>query len=360
MQFKSFKRFAAVAMAATLCVPAFSTQVLADEIKTDFGVYAPVLTISVPANASIKVNSIAASGSTDVDSFTVASGSIDILNATTDLEKNVGVPLNVTVQARITAKGSDVITEYNSFTVDPISPKKQIHLELTQSKAVTAALATGKTPTLDADKKLVLDPENYTITGKDYTAPITKMVVTEYGSKISVDVGEPKTTATDTAGAADKFAKNPELIVPGASSFAVVGTANTGANWKADDLAVELIYNAKASNPLSITDTPAVASAPTYSAASPANVEVAVADVGTATVAGIALHAPELSTSDFIFEGYTVAYATASGKTTATITIDKDDPILTATRDLGTETYDIVVALTDGRIAVTTLAVTGK
>lgn len=87
MQFKSFKRFAAVAMAATLCVPAFSTQVLADEIKTDFGVYAPVLTINVPANASIKVNSIAASGSTDVDSFTVASGSIDILNATTDLEK---------------------------------------------------------------------------------------------------------------------------------------------------------------------------------------------------------------------------------------------------------------------------------
>ncbi len=49
------------------------------------------------------------------------------------------------------------------------------------------------------------------------------------------------------------------------------------------------------------------------------------------------------------------------GKTTATITIDKDDPILTAARDLGTETYDIVVALTDGRIAVTTtLAVTGK
>ena len=68
MQFKSFKRFAAVAMAAILCVPAFSTQVLADEIKTDFGVYAPVLTINVPANASIKVNSIAASGSTDVDS----------------------------------------------------------------------------------------------------------------------------------------------------------------------------------------------------------------------------------------------------------------------------------------------------
>lgn len=219
MQFKSFKRFAAVAMAATLCVPAFSTQVLADEIKTDFGVYAPVLTINVPANASIKVNSIAASGSTDVDSFTVASGSIDILNATTDLEKNVGVPLNMTVQARITAKGADVITEYNSFTVDPISPKKQIHLELTQSKAVTAALATGKTPTLDADKKLVLDPENYTITGKDYTAPITKMVVTEYGSKISVDVGAPTTTATDTTGATDKFAKDPELIVPGASSL---------------------------------------------------------------------------------------------------------------------------------------------
>lgn len=317
--------------------------------------------MSVPVNASIKVNSIATPGSKDVDGFTVASGSIDILNATTDLEKNIGIPLNVTVQARITAKGSDVITKYNTFTVDPISPEKQIYLELAQSKAVTATLVTGKTPELNDENKLVLDSANYTIATKDYTAPITKMVVTEYGSKISVDVAAPTTTATDTdADTKDKFAKEPEKIVPGVSSFAVVGNANTGANWKADDLAVEIVYNAKASNPLTITDTPAVATPPTYSAATPANVEVPVGDVGTATIAGIALHAPKLSSSDFIFEGYNVAYATASGKTTATITIDKDDPILTAARDLGTETYDIVVALSDGRIAVTTLAVTGK
>lgn len=361
MTSKTFKKAAALALATTLCVPAFSTVTLAQggTFDTSFDVYAPKLTIQVPLDANIQVNPLADSSATTVGKFEVASNSIDIWNASVDVENDKAIPVNVTVQAQITNKGEGVITEYNTFTADKTSTVKKINLNLSQAKTAAAIdVKTGGTAAFDSEQKL--DLTQYAIkTQADYSAPTQSVPITAYGSKISIDIAGPTTDDTTNTGAT--FSTTAADVHATIGSFAVTGSANIGADWKADDIAVTMVYDVKASQALSITPL-AVTTAPTFNSASKADVTIEVKNVGEATVLGVALHDEAITPDDVIFEGATITYApdsTTPTKTNATITINKDDATLDALGKLVATkaTHDIAVVLSDGRVVVTTLTV---
>lgn len=366
-----FTKIAAAALAMTMCVPsaAFATGASAPtsptsgNFTTSFDIYSPTLTVSVPVNLDVKVNPMANTSGTGVDKYTVASNSIDILNASVDAEADKGIPVNVTVRASITEKADGVITQYNDVTPDKTSAKKNINLKLAEGSGTTAKAKTGETLAFTTDKKLNL-AQFEVGTAANYASPTNATPITTYGSLLSVDIGAP-TTGDSTAGAT--FSTDATKVTPAAGSFAVIGEANYSADWKKTDVKVAVSYNIKASNALAIK-TPTVTAAPTFtSGSSAADVSIEITNVGEATVTAIALHNDNKGLyGDFVFEedAYTVAYApngTTSSQTDATITIPKDNAVLTnvlTEADYSGKKQDLVIALSDGRFVVSTLTVT--
>lgn len=366
-------KIAAVALAATMCVPApvlasGTTATRGSEAKgsfqTSFDLYSPKLNVSVPLKADIKVNPMAENTKTGVDKFTVASNSLDIYNASTDIEADVAIPVNVAVKATITSSAEDVVTEYNTFTADATSAKKRINLMLSQAQtAAVIGVKSGSTAGWVAadDKHLKLD--DFEVTTKAvYTSPVKSTPVTLYGSQLSVDIAGPS-TSDSTAG--KTFSSDPTKITPTVGSFAITGVANTAADWKASDVAVEITYNVRASKPLSIT-TPAITTAPTFNSASPADLSITVPNVGEAKVVAMALHNKTEKDlyGDFMWpeDEYTVTYApnaTTTTQTDATIKLPKDNATFTFLTDekYKTKAQDLIIGLSDGRMIVTTLTV---
>lgn len=359
----------AVALAMTMCVPVTALAsgtvtpppATSGSFNTSFDLYSPVLTVKVPTNLDIKVNPLSSTSATDVKKFTVASESIDILNASVDVEADVAIPVLATVKASISSKGEDVVTEYNSFTASDTSVKKKIHLNIAEAQtAAVIGVKTGGTAAFDNDKKL--DLSQYDVTTKAvYTTPKKTVPITQYGSLFAMKIDGPSTTNTTTGAnystaAADVTAK--------VGSFAVTGVANANADWKADDLVVDVTYDLKASNSTGLV-TPAIGTAPTFTAGGTADLSVVIPDVGEATVEAIAAHNDEKDAyGDYIWDAaaYTVTYAenTTTNKIDATIKIGKDDVGLNF---LGEDDYkddpqDFMVLLSDGRMVVSTLTVT--
>ncbi len=365
------KRAAAFAMAASMClsVPAFAAEnsdKTAGDFTTSFDIYSPTLTVSVPLNLDVEVNPFADSSVTTLQYYSVASQSMDIWNASTDTKKDIGIPVNVEVQASIASNAEGVVTEYGTFQEDSKSTKKRIHLDLASPTAPTVALVTGQTPAWKdpaaTDKKLDLKVENYTLTAMDYKAASNKTAITKFGSLLSVDIAAPTTSATETStGSKDKFSKDPEKILPTVGSFAVVGTANSHADWKDTDVAVNVSYKITASNPLAIT-TPGVDGG-AVTVAADTDATIVIKDVGEATVEAIAVHNDkEGGYGDYIWDAdrYTVTYAednSTPAKTDATITISKDGEgglAYLASAYKG-EAQDLCIKLSDGRMVVSTL-----
>lgn len=353
----NMRKAAATALAVTMCVPFSAFAAQSGSFDTSFDVYSPVLTVSVPTKLDVRVNPITDSSATDVQKFEVASNSIDIMNASVDVEKDVAIPVNVTVKANISTAADDVVTEYNTFTTTSTSTKKKIHLQLSQA-GTAAALGAAKNdqgadlaPAFDNDKKL--DLSKYAVaTAADYSAATNKVSITKYGSLLSMDIAGPSTTDT-TAGA--KYSSDATKVSATVGSFAVTGEANTNADWKSTDVAVAVTYNVRASKQLSIT-TPTIATAP--SAAAGADVSFTIAGIGDATVTALAVHNDESDYRDFIWDAADVKtdYTTAGS---VTITIAKDNAALgvLASDALKGKAQDLVVALSDGRIVVSTLTI---
>lgn len=356
------KKATAAALALTLCIPA---SVFAEDtptsgsFETSFDVYSPALTIQVPVNADIQVNPFADTSATDVKKFSVASNSIDIWNASVDVEEDIGIPVNATVTATITSKADDVITEYNIFTEDATSTKKRIYLELSEANTPAAIAAkSGETLAFDSENKLNF-AQFETSTAAAYGSVTKKTPVTKHGSLLSVDIDKPATSDT-TAGAT--YSTDPTKVTAKVGSFAVTGVANANAGWKADDVAVNITYNIKASKARNIT-TPTI-TAPTFtSGASAADVAITIPNVGESTVIAMAVHNDGQDLyGDYVMNGYTVAYApnaATSTQTDATITIPKDNATLTflAGDDYKGKAQDLIIALSDGRRIVSTLTV---
>lgn len=355
-------KVAAVALAATMCVPApvlatsttaTTTDKASGSFTTSFDLYSPKLTISVPVNANIQVNPMADTSKT-VKKFTVASNSLDIINASVDADADAAIPVNVMVSATLSNKAEGVLTNYNSFTPSNTDTRKKVYLNVSQANtAATVAAKTGETLAFDGDKKLQLN--QFAVNKEaEYDAVTNAATITKYGSLFSMDVAGPSTTDT-TAGAT--FSTDATKVTPAVGSFAVTGDANIAADWKADDVTVGITYAIKASKPLSIT-TPTIATAPTFTSTGSADLAITVPSVGEATVAAIGVHNDGAGLyGDYIWEDgdYTVAYASGS----ATITIPKADGGLAFLAGDGYkgEAQDLVIALSDGRIVVSTLTV---
>lgn len=358
-----FKKAAAMALAMTMCVPGAALAADGDlntaasgSFNTSFDVYSPALHISVPLKADIQVNPMADSTSTGVKQFTVASNSIDVINASVDTEADVAIPVNVTVKAAITKAGEDVVTEYNTFTEDPKSTKKKIHLSLTQA-ATAAVLDEANRAAGTGDASKLLDLTTVPVkTAAEYTGATNETAITKYGSLLSVDIAVPTLETGATS-----FTADPTKVKPTVGSFAVTGVANTNADWKADDVAVAITYNVKASKALAV-ETPAVAG---VNAAANTDVSIVIPNVGESTVVAVAAHNDgEGLYKDYIWEEstYEVTYAantTTSTQTDATIKISKDDEgikFLTGD-DYKGKPQDLIIQLSDGRYVVSTLTV---
>lgn len=359
-----FTRIAAAAMALTMCMPTAAFAAQEGNFETSFDVYSPVLTISVPTKLDVQVNPIANSSATDVKKFTVASNSIDIMNASVDVEKDVAIPVVATIKASISSAAEGVITEYNTFTADDTSTAKRIYLALSQAgTAATLGAAkktdgTAETPVFGADDRLDLSKFAVT-TAASYSSPAKTTAITQYGSLLSMDILGP-TTSDTTTGAT--FSSDATKVTAAVGSFAVTGVANTNADWKKDDVTVAVTYNVKASKALTIT-TPTVATAPAFNGASAADVVITIPGVGEATVTAMALHNNhEGLYGDYGIEAdaYKVEYVDNSGVTDAKITIPKEYELFTflSGAAYSGKPQDLAIALSDGRMVVTTLTVT--
>lgn len=364
----NMRKAAATALAVTMCVPfsAFAAQNSASgSFNTSFDVYSPALTISVPLTMDVRVNPIADTAAKDVKKFAVASNSIDIMNASVDVEKDVAIPVNVTVKANISTAAEGVVTEYNTFAAEATSTKKKIYLELSQANKA-ATLGAGKdtsgaalTPAFDTDNKL--DLSKYAVaTAAEYDSVTNKAAITKYGSLLSMDITGPTTTNSTTGKTYSTAAAD---VTAAVGSFAVTGVANTNADWKANDVAVAVTYNVRASKPLSIT-TPTLAAGVTVSAG--ADASIVVPNVGEAEVVAFAVHNDEAGYKDYVWTEldrsvYEITYApnaTTTTQTDATIKIDKADPGLVFLADAENgckgKAQDLIIALSDGRYVVST------
>jgi predicted regulator of Ras-like GTPase activity (Roadblock/LC7/MglB family) len=375
----------ALAMAMTFSTSAFAADDTATNtvlsasgqqtITTSFGVYSPTITVSVPLKADIQVNPLYDSSATGVKKFTVASKDLVVLNASVDTDADAAIPVNVAVSAAITKTGDDVVTEFNTFTGDLKSSKKRINLNLTQADSVTGTAvaknsdgSAGTATFIDATNNKRLDLSKWTPgTGTYGASPTNTTAITNYGSLLSVDIAGPSTTDTTTGAT---FTSDATKVTPKDAAFAVTGVANASADWKADDIAVSLVYNIKASSPLSIS-TPAIATAPTFTQGSSTDLTITVPNVGEAKYVAMALHNYDTDITgvykDFVLgdDDATVKYAanaTTPTQTDLTITIPKDSGVLEflAGTDYSKKPQDLVIALNDGRYVVSTLTVTAK
>nr|WP_302141954.1 hypothetical protein [uncultured Schaedlerella sp.] len=352
----------AVALAMTMCMPV-SAMAAGQQgtFETSFDLYSPKLTVSVPLKADIRINPLADSSKTDVNKFEVASNSIDVINASVDVANDKAIPVNVTVKANISNKADNVISTYNTYTPNPTSPVKKINLNLSQAgtaavlgaakkedgTAETAAFISAEDKTLDLSKFAVA-------TAAVYTTPAQSTPITQWGSSISVDIAGPTTSDTTNTGAT--YSTTATAVTPKVGSFAVTGVANVSADWKADDIAVDMTYDVRASAARGIT-TPTLA-AQTYASSATTDLSFDIAGVGEATVTAIAVHNDESSFKDFIWEedGYTVEPKSGAAGT-VTVKIKKAGGLTYMGENDKGKTCDLAIALSDGRMVVSTLTV---
>ncbi len=374
MKTRKFTKAAAAVLALAMCAPvsvsasATPTPVptpepMSGSFETSFDVYSPKLTVKVPVNLDIKVNPLSDSGAAGVNQFSVASNSMDIWNASVDTEADAGIPINVTVKATITSKKADVITEYNTFTSDVTATTKRINLMLSQAQtAATIKLKAGEAAEFEAaDNKVLKLSQWETDVAAVYTTPGQSVAITKYGSLLSMDIAKPGLDTGKTSYIAD--AADVKATV---GSFAVTGVANASADWKADDIKVNVTYDVKASNARNIS-TPAIATAPVFtSGASATDLTIVVPNVGEATVIAVGCHNDGKGLyGDYVWDedAYTVAYApntTTTTQTDATITFSKSDAGLSqflAGDNYKGKAQDFIIGLSDGRMIVTTLTV---
>jgi aspartate 1-decarboxylase len=342
---------AIMAMTMTMCgTTAFAadstTQSTASgTISSSFGVYSPTIVVSVPLTADVQVNPMydATATANTLKTFSVASKDIIIGNATvdtdsTDASKKVAIPVSVTAKATLSKVGDGVVTHYakTNFTASDASTSKEIQLNLTQGTA-----------TAGATKKLDTSDDTAVYSGK--TTPVTA-----WGSQIQFKVAGPTLDSGSTA--ADEY---------GLGAFAITGTANTNADWKAEDLNVAITYNVKAS---SYDGAPVgTVSDPQPTKGSDAVFILPKADLADSKVISVGLHNNEAgSYGDYVIpaEDWKVEICENAGTPAnaavgdAVITVSKDN---VGMANLG-ENYagkpqDFVIVTEDGRFIVTTLTV---
>lgn len=338
---KCLTRLTGAALAVMMAVPTMpvlAASANSGTITATFGVYAPSLTVTVPVSTAIKINPAADSNATTkVEGYTVASDNIVILNATVDEKGN---PLKVlfTVNAKYTGVAEDVVAHYGTFSKNDLSKSKELQLKMVPSSSVTLGTAGSGTS---------IDLTQATVTLNTSSA----QVVTSLGSQLNLQVGAPT------------LGSNEEFTAFGTAAFALIGDANTNADWENDDVAVELTYNMKASSVdvAKFVISGAVATAPTTT-------EITVSDASTvnlngATIKSVMVANPDGEYPEYVFpeSNYTVEYTAATTPDDAKykITLNADDPGVAFIKDAYSgKAQDLVILMSDGRVIITTITLT--
>lgn len=354
MKFKNVKRMAAAALALTMCFPSVASastinSAASGTFNSSFDLYAPTLTISVPLKLDILVNPVPNTDSSNksVSKFSIASNSINIINASVDTNTAKGIPVNVMVSGLIKAKAADVITVYKDFTPTATDTTKKVFLQLSQANTAAAATAgsSGKV-FLDNNTNKRLNLAEWTTSGGEYDSITNQAVITKNGALLSMDIGAPTGSNLTTAAA---------NVIPTVGSFAVTGSANASADWKASDVTVEVKYVVKASATRSFT-TPALTAVTGTGATTDVTLVNAIS-FGEATVNRLVVHYDALGEDKDIPAADCDLAVAADGKVTLKLKANSATLTALSKEPYKGKTLDLAIVLSDGRVVVTTLTI---
>lgn len=290
--------------------------------------------VSVPTSAALRVNPMAtvSSGATAVSGAQIASRDLRIINRTYartpgSVSANQGVAVIVTARAQVLGKGDGVKVVYNKANAG-----SNVFSQDSDAKNVMMELQEGLLPN---------------ISGNGTYGRGAKAKVTELGSRIKFDVAAP------TSVSAGDNVTVPDANV-GKAAMAILGEATINAAWQTDDLNVGLVYNIKASNS-TVTDTQPILAGVTGN-----TITIPAATLNEATVEAVAIQDPKKDTYGFFPLEFDETTYTTNASGDATLTIDSgvidylktDDSLKGASNP-----QDLIIALSDGRVIVTTLTV---
>lgn len=314
-------------------------------IATDFGIYSPELKVTVPIKASVKVNPLSKNSVQTVKQFGLASKDLVITNKTIEGDTAAdreGADLLVTVTGKITGKGANVkaFYEQGGFTPNGASKEKSLYMQLaaaTVNRTSTAVTALSE----NNNYSLAADNEPYTQT------------ITGVGSRIQFNIpgSQGTSVSTGTLSAGDYTY----------GAFAVIGNANTGADWVANDMTVELRYEIKANSSAGVA-------APQLAGGSGVNITssngisvnnfIMDADRYGADVTEILLYDKTVDTPEvrWAVDSPSLTFARNAADNGYDFKISKDDPtidylskITVASKKTGK--YFLLVAFSDGRVS---------
>lgn len=324
-------------------------------ITTDFGIASPELKVTVPIKASVKVNPLSENGS-GVEQYGLASKDLIITNKTikgTKPSDRDGADILVTVTGKVASgTGAKVFYEQDGFTPNGASKQKNLYMQL----AAANLHQTVGTPANSLS-------ENNVFTMAADNQPFTQ-TMTSVGSRIQFTVpGADKATApsvsTGTLSAGDYNAGQ----VCGA--FAVIGKANTGADWVANDMAIELKYEIKATTAEGIAS-PTV---PTITVTSANGVSVnnfvMDRDLYGALITDIVLYDKTVDTPEgrWASDDPALTFTRNTNDDGYDFKISKDDPVIQYLNNLPagsskrTGKYFVLVKFSDGRVSRTAVTV---
>lgn len=303
-------------------------------MNLDFGKESINVQVSVPTSAALRVNPMAtvSSGATAVSGAQIASRDLRIINRTYartpgSVSANQGVAVIVTARAQVLGKGDGVKVVYNKANAG-----SNVFSQDSDAKNVMMELQEGLLPN---------------ISGNGTYGRGAKAKVTELGSRIKFDVAAP------TSVSAGDNVTVPDANV-GKAAMAILGEATINAAWQTDDLNVGLVYNIKASNS-TVTDTQPILAGVTGN-----TITIPAATLNEATVEAVAIQDPKKDTYGFFPLEFDETTYTTNASGDATLTIDSgvidylktDDSLKGASNP-----QDLIIALSDGRVIVTTLTV---
>lgn len=241
--------------------------------NSDVDYVTPTMKVKVPTAMNVHVQAFydATNAANTISGVGLASDEFVIQNTTS--YNGQGVALMCTAKVTVNKKADDVQLDYKTFTPRAGSSKKKAYMGLK---------AAGGTVNL----------KNNSYTGDE-------VAVTTVGSRLDVKVPAP---TTDTGKA--------PLTTSGNGAFAILGTANTDADWKTGDLGVSITYDLKPveSTRMPANTNPIGTSGVTLTSANMATQNVTIVDdtvltgavMNEAKVTGVQFHALENDFKDIV------------------------------------------------------------
>lgn len=349
MKSRRVTKLLACVLASSLCaVPVGATVDVTGEggvtgakITTDFGIYSPSVTVTVPTEAHIRINPLKVANSTSVNGYEIASNDLQIVNKSVDTVNKTGIPILFTANAKITKKGDSVKVYYDygktspsKYGVSSNSKTKAAYIALQAADNQGAAFTNTPGSGVSDNATYALDTNPVTPQGKN---PVTTV-----GSQLHMPIDAPSINASGALATPYSY-----------GTYAVVGHANENAPWQASDLEIELTYNIKPSTSTGAS-APAIALAQQPTSGNALSINATDAVLDGVWPSEFVLHHQEEKIGEWNITDVVEWNRTAADDGWV-ISISKDDTTLkwyqteyAAAKGKGS--FDLVVSFTDGSV----------